>query len=109
MRRRDWSSGCFVRLASNLPRLASRAQPTAPRGVAAVGILAFLISWNELLFTLVRAAGTRTVPIGLYAFVGYQQIQWGELSAATVLMLAPVLAFVFQRQLTRGLSLGAVE
>lgn len=85
--------------------------PTALPGIAAVGILAFLFSWNEFLFTLVLADGIRTVPIGLYAFVGYQQIQWGELSAATVLMLAPVLAFVFvfQRQLIRGLSLGAVK
>lgn len=85
--------------------------PTALPGIAAVGILAFLFSWNEFLFTLVLADGIRTVPVGLYAFVGYQQIQWGQLSAATVLMLAPVMAFVlvFQRQLVRGLSLGAVK
>jgi multiple sugar transport system permease protein len=85
--------------------------PTALPGIAAVGILAFLFSWNEFLFTLVLADNIRTVPVGLYAFVGYQQIQWGELSAATVLLLAPVLAFVFvfQRQLVRGLSLGAVK
>ncbi|MFO1068074.1 MAG: carbohydrate ABC transporter permease [Geminicoccaceae bacterium] len=85
--------------------------PVALPGIAAVAILSFLFSWNEFLFSLVLADDVRTVPVGLYGFVGYQQIRWGELSASAVLMLAPVLAFVFvfQRQLVRGLTLGAVK
>ncbi|MFN3605987.1 MAG: carbohydrate ABC transporter permease, partial [Cypionkella sp.] len=56
-------------------------------------------------------SAVRTVPVGLYGFVGYQQIQWGSLSAAAILMLLPVLAFValFQRQLIRGLTMGAIK
>ena len=83
--------------------------PVALPGIAAVAILAFLFSWNEFLFALVLADNIRTVPVGLYGFIGYQQIQWGALSASAVLMLVPVLAFVFifQRQLVRGLTLGA--
>ena len=44
-------------------------------------------------------------------FVGYQQILWGELSASATLMLVPVLLLVllFQRQLIRGLTFGAVR
>lgn len=85
--------------------------PVALPGIAAVAILSFLFSWNEFLFALVLADDIRTVPVGLYGFVGYQQIRWGELSASAVLMLAPVLAFVlvFQRQLVRGLTLGTVK
>lgn len=86
--------------------------PLALPGIAAVAILSFLFSWNEFLFALVLGgSAVRTVPVGLYAFVGYQQILWGELSASATLMLAPVLAFVvlFQRQLVRGLTLGAVR
>jgi len=85
--------------------------PLAMPGIAAVAILAFLFSWNEFLFTLVLGDRIRTVPIGLYSFVGYQQIDWGGLTASAVVMLAPVLAFVFvfQRQLVRGLTMGAVK
>lgn len=86
--------------------------PVALPGIAAVAILSFLFSWNEFLFSLVLAGSDlKTVPIGLYSFIGYQQIQWGELSASAVLMLVPVLLFVgiFQRQLIRGLTMGAIK
>ncbi|MDE1948287.1 MAG: carbohydrate ABC transporter permease, partial [Burkholderiales bacterium] len=85
--------------------------PLALPGIAAVGILSFLFSWNEFLFSMVLTQEIRTVPLGLYNFVGYQEIRWGELSASAVLMLAPVLAFVFvfQRQLVRGLTMGAIK
>lgn len=87
------------------------ALPVALPGIAAVAILCFLFSWNEFLFTLVLSENIRTVPVGLYTFVGYQQVRWGELSASSVLMLAPVLAFVFvfQKQLVRGLTMGATK
>ncbi len=85
--------------------------PVALPGIAAVAILAFLFSWNEFLFSLVLTENIRTAPVGLYNFVGYQEIRWGELSASAVLMLAPVIlfVFVFQRQLVRGLTLGAIK
>ncbi len=86
--------------------------PVALPGIAAVAILSFLFSWNEFLFSLVLAGSSlKTVPVGLYSFIGYQQIQWGDLSASAVLMLVPVLLFVgiFQRQLIRGLTMGAIK
>ena len=85
--------------------------PLALPGIAAVAILAFLFSWNEFLFTLVLGDPIRTVPVGLYSFVGYQQIDWGGLSASAMVMLVPVIAFVllFQRHLVRGLTMGAVK
>ncbi len=86
--------------------------PLARPGIAAAGILTFLFSWNEFLFALVLAdSHVRTVPVGLYGFIGYQQIRWGELSASAMLMLVPVLLFValFQRPLIRGLTFGAVK
>jgi multiple sugar transport system permease protein len=85
--------------------------PLVLPGIAAVGVLAFVFSWNEFLFSLVLADDIRTVPVGLYGFVGYQQIRWGELSASAMLMLAPVLAFlfVFQKRLVRGLTMGVTN
>ena len=86
--------------------------PLAAPGIGAVGILSFLFSWNEFLFALVLAdEAVRTVPVGIYGFVGFQTIAWGNLSASAVLMILPVVLFitVFQRSLIRGLTLGTVK
>ena len=97
--------------ASNFRAFREICLPVAVPGIAAVAILSFLFSWNEFLFALVLADNIQTVPVGLYTFVGYQQIRWGELSASAILMLAPVIVFVlvFQRQLVRGLTIGAIK
>ncbi|MDA0990728.1 MAG: carbohydrate ABC transporter permease [Verrucomicrobia bacterium] len=108
----EFEEAAFMDGASHFQAFYQICLPVAVPGIAAAGILAFMFSWNEFLFSLVLAdSGVRTVPVGLYGFVGYQQIQWGSLSAAAMLMLLPVLAFValFQRQLIRGLTMGAIK
>lgn len=84
--------------------------PLTMPGLVSVGILVFLLSWNEFLFALVLGdAAVRTVPVGLYGFIGYQTIAWAELSASATLLIVPIIAFilVFQRHLIRGLTMGA--
>jgi multiple sugar transport system permease protein len=84
--------------------------PLAMPGLISVGILIFLLSWNEFLFALVLGdSAVRTVPIGLYSFIGYQTIAWAELSASATLLIIPIIIFIliFQRHLIRGLTMGA--
>lgn len=84
--------------------------PLALPGLISVGILIFLLSWNEFLFALVLGdAAVRTVPVGLYGFIGYQSIAWAELSASASLLIIPVIVFIliFQKHLIRGLTMGA--
>jgi multiple sugar transport system permease protein len=85
--------------------------PVSRTGIAAVAILVFLFTWNEFLFSLVLGGSMPTISVGLYKFIGYQQIEWGRLSAAASLMMLPVLIVIllFQRQLIQGLTLGAVK
>ncbi len=86
--------------------------PLALPGIVATGILSFLFSWNEFLFALVLTNNeARTAPVGLHAFIGYQEVQWGALSASATIMLLPVLLLLvlFQRQIVRGMTLGAVR
>jgi multiple sugar transport system permease protein len=86
--------------------------PLALPGIVATGILSFLFSWNEFLFALVLTNDeARTAPVGLHAFIGYQEVQWGALSASATIMLLPVLLLLvlFQRQIVRGMTLGAVR
>jgi len=85
--------------------------PLARTGIAAVGVLVFLFTWNEFLFSLILGGQIPMISVGLYKFIGYQQIEWGRLSAAASLMLVPALfiLLMFQRQLIQGLTLGAVK
>ena len=88
------------------------AVPLSLPGISAVGIITFLFSWNEFLFALVLGDSVvRTSPVGLYGFVGYQQIYWGQLSASASLLLIPVLFFVFlfQKPLITGLTFGSFK
>jgi len=85
--------------------------PLSRTGIAAVAVLVFLFTWNEFLFSLILGGQVPMISVGLYKFIGYQQIEWGRLSATASLMLIPVLLILlmFQRQLVQGLTMGAVK
>jgi multiple sugar transport system permease protein len=86
--------------------------PLVLPGVAAAAVLAFIFSWNALVFGLVLG-GRETYPvtIALLGYMGYQNVDWGPMAAATVITIVPefVLAFFVLRSLVRGLTFGAVH
>ena len=86
--------------------------PLAAPGLTATGILTLLLSWNEFLFALVLSGrNTRTLPIGISAFIGSVSIDWGGSSAAAVVAMVPVFiaGLMVQKYLVRGLTMGAVK
>jgi multiple sugar transport system permease protein len=89
------------------------ALPLAAPGLATTAIFAFINSWNEFLLSFVILGGgeRRTVPVGIYNFVGSEIADWGPLMAATTLALLPtlVLFVLVQRRITGGLTGGAVK
>ncbi len=94
--------GAFVRITA----------PLSAPGLTATGILTLLLSWNEFLFALVLSGrNTRTLPIGISAFVGSVSIDWGGSSAAAVVAMVPVFiaGLMVQKYLVRGLTMGAVK
>lgn len=85
--------------------------PLSVQGIAATGILAFIASWNNFLFALVLSnERTKTLPVAVLGYIGYNSIQWGSLMAAASLITLPVLvlALCVQRYIVRGLVAGAV-
>jgi multiple sugar transport system permease protein len=86
--------------------------PIALPGLASTAIFTFVFTWNEylmaLLLTSVQAV---TVPVTISKFVQPYTILWGDLSAAVVIQLVPMLIVVFllQRHIVRGMTLGAVK
>ena len=87
--------------------------PISAPAVGAITMYAFILAWNEFLLALVLTADISTQPIaiGLAFYQTEHGISWGPLMAASFLMSVPaVIVFsVFQGQLVRGLTEGAVK
>lgn len=87
--------------------------PIARPGLLAASIMAMMSVWNDFLigFTLAVSEQKRLLPYGLYAYISNIGVDWGQLMAATVLALLPVVfAFlVMQKWLVQGLMAGAVK
>ncbi|WP_211909629.1 carbohydrate ABC transporter permease [Tardiphaga alba] len=88
------------------------ALPIAKPGIAVAFILAVIFSWNNFVFGIVLAGReTRTLPVAVYNMISFDQLSWGPLAAAALIVTAPVLLLtVFaQRQIVAGLTAGAVK
>ena len=88
------------------------AVPLVKPGVVATGILSFIFSWNNFLFSVILAGrNTRTLPIAVFNMIGYEEINWGPLAAAATMITLPViiLTLIIQRHIVTGLTFGAVK
>ena len=88
------------------------APPIARPGIAVAMILAVIFSGNNFVFGIVLASReTRTLPVAVYNMISFDQLSWGPLAAAALLVTFPVLLLtVFaQRQIVAGLTAGAVK
>jgi multiple sugar transport system permease protein len=88
------------------------ALPLARPGITVATILAFIFSWNNFIFAMVLAGReTRTLPVAVNNMLTFEQIAWGPLSAAALLVTAPVLilTLVAQKQIVAGLTQGGVK
>ena len=86
--------------------------PLSGPGVITATTLAFIFSWNNFLFSQVLSMEkTKTLPIAVYNFLSYAEIDWGGVMAAAVAIMAPalVLTMVFQKYVVKGLTMGAVK
>ena len=88
------------------------ALPVAKPGLAVAFILSVIFSWNNFVFGIVLAGReTRTLPVAVYNMISFDQLSWGPLAAAALIVTFPVLLLtVFaQRQIVAGLTAGAVK
>lgn len=87
--------------------------PLALPSLVAVGLFAFLASWNEFLLALMftQTPKSQTLPIIVASFTSDFTISFSFINAAGVLAIIPpvVLALVFERYIVSGLTAGAVK
>lgn len=87
--------------------------PMARPAIAALGVFCFLAAWNQYLWPLIvtDSDSVRTVQIGLRQLRATSIDQINVTFAGTILAALPIviLLVVFQKQLVRGLTAGAVK
>jgi multiple sugar transport system permease protein len=86
--------------------------PLVTPGLAACGVIVFLLSWNELLVPLILVSRQdgMTLPVLISSFVTVRYLSYTLLNAAGLLALLPtlILALLVQRYIVRGLISGAL-
>lgn len=86
--------------------------PMIKPGLAATALLCVIFSWNEFFLAVnLTTTDASTVPMYLVGFISSRGLFLAKLSAASVLATLPVVmaGLAAQKQLVRGLSLGAVK
>jgi multiple sugar transport system permease protein len=86
--------------------------PIARPGIVTSITLSFIFSWNNFMFSQVLSMEkTRTLPIAVYNFVSYAEVDWGAVMAAAVAIMTPaiILTMIFQKYVVKGLTMGAVK
>jgi multiple sugar transport system permease protein len=89
--------------------------PLATPGVVTTAILAFIVCWNDFLFSisLTSSSRARTAPATISFFTGSSQFEnpTGSIAAAAIVITIPIVVFVlvFQRRIVAGLTSGAVK
>ncbi|MFW6035795.1 MAG: carbohydrate ABC transporter permease [Halothermotrichaceae bacterium] len=83
--------------------------PLAKPGIAAVGIYAFIMGWNEILFAQSLTSNrTATIALGLLKYLTRDSSAWGSMMAACFVSSIPIIFLftVFQKHIVKGLVSG---
>jgi multiple sugar transport system permease protein len=86
--------------------------PISGPGIVTATTLSFIFSWNNFMFSQVLSMQkTKTLPIAVYNFVSYAEVDWGAVMAVAVAIMTPaiVLTMIFQKYVVKGLTMGAVK
>lgn len=99
--------------ASRLKTLWTVYLPLIGPGLATVAIFSFVVSWNDFLFPaiLLSSPKVQTIPVGIAGWTSTYAINWGQVTAASILTIIPVVFFfaLLGRYFVHGLVAGAVK
>jgi len=86
--------------------------PLARGGILASAIFCLIMCWNEFIFALILTkVNARTAPVAITSMITYRGIEWGLITAATVMVSLPIIVFalLLQKNLVKGLTMGAIK
>lgn len=109
---RELEEAALIDGASPLQTLRYIVIPLAAPGLVAAFLLIFVDTWNEFLAALVFLTGNaKTVTVGLYDFQSSFEIAYDVLTAASIVIIAPVviLFLALRRTFFRAMLQGALK
>jgi multiple sugar transport system permease protein len=86
--------------------------PLIGEALAATAIFSWILSWNEFLFAMIITRDVaKTAPVAVNNFMTFEEIKWGLIAAAAVLISSPVILFgiLVRKYLVSGLTAGAIK
>jgi multiple sugar transport system permease protein len=86
--------------------------PVSGAGIITSSLMSIIFSWNNFMFSMILAGEkTKTLPVAVFNFISYSEVNWGSLMAASCIITLPVLiiALLSQRYIVSGLAAGAVK
>ena len=95
--------------AGTIKRLLRLIIPLISTGITTTAIFCFIFSWNDFIFALVLApVSAKTLPVASVSLSSWAYINWGKISAASIIIMGPVLILILlsRRYLVRGFTFG---
>jgi sorbitol/mannitol transport system permease protein len=86
--------------------------PLARPGLVSTALLSMVFAWNEFFFAVSMSyTNAATLPVYMSSFMTQEGLFWAKMSAAASISIFPViiLGWFTQKQLVRGLTMGAVK
>lgn len=86
--------------------------PIISAGLFAVGLYAFMLSWEEFLYSYtLTMSHARPVSVGLAMFMGEDGVDWGAVMATASVISVPILILFFfcEDSFVKGMTGGAVK
>jgi len=108
----DFEEAAMVDGCTRIGAMLRVALPLTIPGIVTAAIMCFFFSFNEFLFAYVFTSERAiTMPAMAAVFITQYTWLWADLCASMILMMMPmvIFAFVIQRRLVRGLTMGALK
>lgn len=87
--------------------------PLVMPGIVATAIYTFINAWNEFLYSLILINSTNlmTVSVALRSLQGAEILSWGDMMAASTLVVIPSVVFfmIIQKKIAGGMTEGSVK
>lgn len=111
---RELEEAAIVDGAGRIQTLFRIVMPLVKSGMVAVGIYAFLMTWDDYLHavTLIQNDSLRTLSAGVaLRYLGELSYDWSKVNTISVVGILPImfLFFFFQKYMVKGLVAGAVK
>lgn len=87
--------------------------PLVAPGIVATAIYTFINAWNEFLYALILINSTKmmTVSVKFRSLQGAEILNWGDMMAASTLVVVPSVIFfmLIQKRIAKGMTEGSVK